>query len=56
MKTDKEKAEEILRKRRLAAEGLKDEPKKSNPLEDPEEKAQDELDDESLTVDLGLHR
>ncbi|MCP4381876.1 MAG: hypothetical protein GY798_10785 [Hyphomicrobiales bacterium] len=56
MKTDKQKAEEILRKRRLAAKGMEDKPEGSNPLEDPEEKAEDELGDEALTVDLGLHR
>ena len=57
MKTDKQKADEILRKRRLAAEGLEDKP--DNPLEDPEEKSpeeQEEIDDAALSTDLGLHR
>jgi hypothetical protein len=56
MKTDKEKAEEILRKRKLAAEGLEEPPSGENPLEDPEEKKEEELGDEALTVDFGLKR
>lgn len=56
MKTDKQKAREILRKRRLAAEGLEEKP--DNPLEDPVEKKEEEeeIDDAALTTDLGLHR
>ncbi|MEP0323434.1 hypothetical protein [Bauldia litoralis] len=55
--TDKQKAAEILRKRRLAAEGLK-ETEGENPLEDPTEdkEGEEELDDAALTTDLGLHR
>jgi hypothetical protein len=56
MKTDKQKAKEILRKRRLAAEGLKETPKGANALEDPAEQKDDELADEALTIDLGLRR
>ncbi|MCB1487566.1 MAG: hypothetical protein KDJ88_08915 [Bauldia sp.] len=58
MKTDKQKAAEILRKRRLAAEGLEDTPGGENPLEDPSEEKKDaeELGDEAITTDLGLHR
>lgn len=56
MKTDKQKAEEILRKRKLAAEGLEEKP--DNPLEDPIEKKEEEekIDDAALSTDLGLHR
>lgn len=55
--TDKQKAAEILRKRRLAAEGLQ-ETDGENPLEDPTEdkEGEEELDDAALTTDLGLHR
>ncbi|SDB32362.1 hypothetical protein [Bauldia litoralis] len=55
--TDKQKAAEILRKRRLAAEGLK-ETEGENPLEDPTEdkEGEEEIDDAALTTDLGLHR
>ena len=55
--TDKQKAAEILRKRRLAAEGLK-ETDGENPLEDPTEdkEGEEELNDAALTTDLGLHR
>lgn len=56
MKTDKQKAEEILRKRKLAAEGLEEKPDGENPLEDPEEKKEEELGDEAITVDFGLKR
>lgn len=56
MKTDKEKAQEILRKRKLAAEGLEQQPDGGNPLEDPDEKKEEQLGDEALTVDLGLKR
>ena len=59
MKTEEQKAAEILKKRRLAAEGLKDTSDgKANPLEDPAEEKEDEeeIGDAALTTDLGLHR
>jgi hypothetical protein len=56
MKTDKEKAAEIIRKRKLAAKGLEEKPEGGNPLEDPEEKAEDDLGDEAITVEFGLKR
>ena len=56
MKTDKEKAAEILKKRKLAAEGYKEEPEgKENPLaEDPEEG--ETVDESARSIDFGLHR
>jgi len=56
MKTDKQKAKEILRKRKLAAQGLKEKPEGENPLEDPEEKAEEEIGDAAISTEFGLHR
>jgi len=58
MKTEKQKEAEILRKRRLAAEGLKETPDGKNPLEDPAEEKEDaeEIGDAAITTDFGLHR
>lgn len=54
MKTDKEKAAEILRKRRMAQKGLEEKPG-GNTLEDIEER-EEEVQDEALAVDFGLKR
>jgi hypothetical protein len=56
MKTDKEKAKEILRKRKLAAQGLEEKPEGENPLEDPEEKEEDEIGDAAISTEFGLRR
>ncbi len=55
MKTDKEKAKEILRKRKLAAQGLEEKPEGENALEDPEEK-EEEIGDAAISTEFGLHR
>ncbi len=59
MKTEKEKAKEVLKERERARKGFavtNDEGK--DPLKNPENatEREDEVDDASLTLDLGLKR
>lgn len=56
MKTDKEKAEEILKKRELARKGLAEHPDDgTDPFEEQEDR-QEKIADAGLAVGIGLRR
>ena len=56
MKTDKQKAKEILRKRKLAAQGLEEKPEGENPLSGSGREGRGRDRRRSHLTEFGLHR